>query len=134
MNMSYVDVPDFCAIVEKLVAAANASGEWYERFAEHMRGDRADLAPLAGRTWDAVIDTSGYEPALVGDSARLDAGHYVFVSSISARLTPCITLASTWNFNPSGLMISPESTAAKARGTRTTPVARSISTSAITAT
>jgi 2-polyprenyl-6-methoxyphenol hydroxylase-like FAD-dependent oxidoreductase len=28
-------------IVEKLVAAANASGEWYENFAEHMR-----LAPL----------------------------------------------------------------------------------------
>src|SRR6185295_8482876 len=28
-------------IVEKLVAASNASGEWYEQFAEHMR-----LAPI----------------------------------------------------------------------------------------
>ncbi len=28
-------------IVEKLVVAANASGEWYEHFAEHMR-----LAPI----------------------------------------------------------------------------------------
>ncbi len=28
-------------ILEKLVAAANASADWYERFAEHMR-----LAPL----------------------------------------------------------------------------------------
>ena len=31
-------------IVEKLVAAANASGEWYERFAEHMRADPLGLA------------------------------------------------------------------------------------------
>jgi nucleoside-diphosphate-sugar epimerase len=49
--------------------------------AEHVRGDRADLAPLQGRAWDAVIDTSGYESAHVAASARLDAGHYVFVSS-----------------------------------------------------
>jgi 2'-hydroxyisoflavone reductase len=52
--------------------------------AEHVHGDRADLAPLRGRGWDAVIDTSGYEPAIVAASASLDAGHYVFVSSISA--------------------------------------------------
>jgi 2-polyprenyl-6-methoxyphenol hydroxylase-like FAD-dependent oxidoreductase len=31
-------------IVEKLVAAANASGEWYERFPEHMRADPLGLA------------------------------------------------------------------------------------------
>jgi 2-polyprenyl-6-methoxyphenol hydroxylase-like FAD-dependent oxidoreductase len=31
-------------IVEKLVAAANASGEWYERFPEHMRADPLELA------------------------------------------------------------------------------------------
>ena len=31
-------------IVEKLVAAADASGEWYERFAEHMRLAPIDLA------------------------------------------------------------------------------------------
>jgi nucleoside-diphosphate-sugar epimerase len=52
--------------------------------AEHVRGDRADLSPLQGRTWDAVIDTSGYEPEHVQASAALDVGHYVFVSSVSA--------------------------------------------------
>jgi 2-polyprenyl-6-methoxyphenol hydroxylase-like FAD-dependent oxidoreductase len=31
-------------IVEKLVAAANASAEWYERFADHMRADPLGLA------------------------------------------------------------------------------------------
>src|SRR4051812_26865780 len=49
--------------------------------AEHVRGDRADLTPLQGRAWDAIVDTSGYESAHVAASARLDAGHYVFVSS-----------------------------------------------------
>jgi len=48
--------------------------------AEHVRGDRADLTPLRGR-WDACIDTSGYEAAHVAESAKLDAGHYIFVSS-----------------------------------------------------
>ena len=55
--------------------------------AEHLRGDRdGDLGPLAGRRWDAVIDTSGYVPRVVRDSVeRLRGGvtHYVFVSSIS---------------------------------------------------
>jgi nucleoside-diphosphate-sugar epimerase len=46
-----------------------------------VRGDRADLAPLRGREWDAAIDTSGYDSAHVAASARLDVGHYVFVSS-----------------------------------------------------
>jgi nucleoside-diphosphate-sugar epimerase len=49
--------------------------------AEHVHGDRADLAPLQGRAWDAAIDTSGYDGSHVAASARLDAGHYVFVSS-----------------------------------------------------
>src|SRR3954470_15696989 len=49
--------------------------------AEHVHGDRADVAPLRGGSWDAIIDTSGYESARVAESARLDAGHYVFVSS-----------------------------------------------------
>ena len=52
--------------------------------AEGIRGDRADLAPLRGRSWDAVIDTSGFERAHVEASARLDVGHYVFVSSCNA--------------------------------------------------
>jgi nucleoside-diphosphate-sugar epimerase len=48
---------------------------------EHVRGDRADVTPLHGGTWDAVVDTSGYEAAHVAASAALDVGHYVFVSS-----------------------------------------------------
>jgi nucleoside-diphosphate-sugar epimerase len=49
---------------------------------EHVIGDRADLSPLGDRTWDAVIDTSGYDPAHVAAATRL--GHYVFVSSCNA--------------------------------------------------
>jgi 2'-hydroxyisoflavone reductase len=55
---------------------------------EHLHGDRdGDLDALAGRTWDGVVDTSGYVPRVVRQSAELlrDAvGRYVFVSSISA--------------------------------------------------
>jgi 2'-hydroxyisoflavone reductase len=54
---------------------------------EKLRGDRdGDLAALGGRTWDAVVDPSGYVPRLVRASAELLRGavaHYVFVSSIS---------------------------------------------------
>ncbi|HEY9723648.1 MAG TPA: NAD-dependent epimerase/dehydratase family protein [Oscillatoriaceae cyanobacterium] len=60
--------------------------------AEHLHGDRdGGLAPLEGRRWDVVVDTSGYVPRLVGDSARLLANavdHYVFVSSISVYADP----------------------------------------------
>jgi 2'-hydroxyisoflavone reductase len=53
-----------------------------------IHGDREhDLAGLAGRDWDAVIDTSGYLPRVVRASAETLAGRvgrYVFVSSISA--------------------------------------------------
>ena len=52
--------------------------------AEHVRGDRADVTPLRGRAWDAVVDTSGYDEAHVAASAALDVGHYVFVSSANA--------------------------------------------------
>jgi 2'-hydroxyisoflavone reductase len=51
---------------------------------EHVLGDRADLAPLEGRSWDAAIDTSGYDPVQVAGSTALDVGHYVFVSSCNA--------------------------------------------------
>jgi 2'-hydroxyisoflavone reductase len=55
---------------------------------EQVHGDRAhDLALLRGRSWDAVIDTSGYWPRDVRASAELLADRvdrYVFVSSISA--------------------------------------------------
>jgi 2'-hydroxyisoflavone reductase len=53
---------------------------------EKLRGDRdGDLAALAGRDFDAVIDTSGYVPRLVEQTidALGDIGHYSFVSSIS---------------------------------------------------
>ena len=43
-----------------------------------------DLAALAGRSWDAAIDTSGFEPGPVARSSALDLGHLVFVSSINA--------------------------------------------------
>ncbi|MEU6710168.1 NAD-dependent epimerase/dehydratase family protein [Nonomuraea sp. NPDC046802] len=59
--------------------------------AEAVRGDRevrADLERLAeGRSWDIVVDTSGYVPRVVGESARALSGHagvYAFVSSVSA--------------------------------------------------
>jgi 2'-hydroxyisoflavone reductase len=54
---------------------------------EQLTGDRdGGLAVLDGRRFDAVVDTSGYVPRLVGASARrlVDAvGHYTFVSSAS---------------------------------------------------
>jgi 2'-hydroxyisoflavone reductase len=56
--------------------------------AEHLRGDREhDLSALEGRSWDTVIDPSGYVPHVVRASAELLADaveHYLFVSSISA--------------------------------------------------
>ncbi|MEP6909654.1 MAG: SDR family oxidoreductase [Actinomycetota bacterium] len=55
--------------------------------AEKIHGDRTqDLSPLEGRSWDAVIDPSGYVPEVVRSSAEAladSAGHYLFVSSIS---------------------------------------------------
>jgi 2'-hydroxyisoflavone reductase len=60
--------------------------------AEKLRGDRdGGLAVLEGRSWDAVVDPSGYVPRVVRASAELlrDAvGHYVFVSSVSAYADP----------------------------------------------
>ena len=55
---------------------------------EQLRGDRdGDLSSLRGRSWDAVIDTCGFVPRVVRESAQLLASavdHYTFVSSISA--------------------------------------------------
>jgi 2'-hydroxyisoflavone reductase len=55
---------------------------------EKLQGDRekGDLAALKGRSFDAVIDTSGYVPAHVEATAKLLADkvkHYTFISSIS---------------------------------------------------
>ena len=55
--------------------------------AEHLAGDRdGGLDSLRGRQWDGVVDTSGYVPRIVEQSAELlraAVGRYVFVSSIS---------------------------------------------------
>src|ERR1700759_4500717 len=53
---------------------------------EKLQGDRdGDLTGLAGRSFDAVVDTSGYVPRIVQQTldALEDVGHYTFVSSIS---------------------------------------------------
>jgi len=54
--------------------------------AEHLRGDRdGDLAALRGRSFDAVVDTSGYVPRVVRETIEAlgEVGHYTFVSTIS---------------------------------------------------
>jgi 2'-hydroxyisoflavone reductase len=54
--------------------------------AERILGDRdGGLAALGGRTWDAVVDTCGYVPRIVRQSAQAltDCGLYAFVSTVS---------------------------------------------------
>ncbi len=56
--------------------------------AEHLVGDRDGdgLSILRGRTWDTVVDTCGYVPRVVSQSAELlkeSAARYVFISTIS---------------------------------------------------
>ena len=52
---------------------------------EHLHGDRdGDLSALAGREWDAVVDTSARVPRWVRTAAELlrdGVGHYTFISS-----------------------------------------------------
>ena len=78
---------------------------------EALHGDRNrpdGLDVLRGREWDAVVDTSGYVPVVVGRGAELLAdrvGHYVFVSrstrtpagrrSRSGRTPRCTTASRT---------------------------------------
>jgi 2'-hydroxyisoflavone reductase len=54
---------------------------------EKLHGDRdGDLKSLEGRSWDAVVDTSGFVPRIVSMSASLLAPsvkQYVFISTIS---------------------------------------------------
>jgi 2'-hydroxyisoflavone reductase len=82
-----------------LVAAARGRGHEVTLFnrgqhnpglfpeAEKLHGDRdGGLAPLAGRRWDAVIDTCGMVPRVVRQSAEMlvDAvDTYLFVSTMS---------------------------------------------------
>jgi 2'-hydroxyisoflavone reductase len=55
---------------------------------ETLIGDRdGNLESLKDRSWDAVIDNSGYVPRHVSDSADLlrpAVGQYLFISSVSA--------------------------------------------------
>ena len=57
------------------------------RQVEKIQGDREkDLDQLAGRNWDAVIDTCGYFPRIVKMSAKAlkeKVENYIFISSIS---------------------------------------------------
>ncbi len=52
-----------------------------------LKGDRdGDLVALETGTWDVCLDTSGYIPHMVKDSAELlkdRVGQYIFISSIS---------------------------------------------------
>jgi 2'-hydroxyisoflavone reductase len=54
---------------------------------EHLHGDRdGGLEVLRGREWDSALDTCGYVPRVVRDSAQLLAGAvgtYAFISSLS---------------------------------------------------
>jgi len=59
---------------------------------EQLHGDRdGGLEALAGRRWDAVIDTCGYVPRVVRAAAGFLAGavdHYTFISSLSVYGEP----------------------------------------------
>ena len=69
--------------------------------ATHLTGDRdEDLSALAGRTFDATIDTCGFFPRQVRSlAAALDGrgGRYVFISSVSAY-SPAVP----WNYSENG--------------------------------
>ena len=59
---------------------------------EQIHGNRdGGLGVLAGRRWDAVIDTCGYVPRVVRDAADTlaeAAAHYTFISSLSVYADP----------------------------------------------
>ncbi len=59
-----------------------------EKFADDKKPDSPKgLESLKGRTWDVVIDNSGYYPRHVKASAELlapSAGRYIYISSVSA--------------------------------------------------
>jgi len=59
---------------------------------EQLHGDRdGGLAVLAGRRWDAVIDTCGYVPRVVraaADALAPAVDHYTFISTMSVYAEP----------------------------------------------
>lgn len=97
MNILLIGGPKF--VGRALIDSALAAGHQVTTFnrgktnadlypeVEKLHGDRdGQLDALKGRTWDAVIDTSGYLPRIVRQSAELLADsveRYVFISTIS---------------------------------------------------
>jgi 2'-hydroxyisoflavone reductase len=86
---------------------------------ERIKGDRdpkkddglanLEKAIKAGRTWDGVIDTSGYRPQDVRASAELlkpAARHYVFISTISVY--PSMETPNADESAPVGTLEKPE--------------------------
>jgi 2'-hydroxyisoflavone reductase len=61
---------------------------------EKLMGDRdGGLDALRGRRWDAVVDTSGYLPRVVRESAKLladAAEYYAFISSCSVYMNTSV--------------------------------------------
>ena len=61
---------------------------------QKIHGDRdGGLEPLAGKQWDAVIDTCGYVPRVVRSSAEylaVSVEHYTFISTISVYMEPLL--------------------------------------------
>ncbi|ALW90205.1 NAD-dependent epimerase/dehydratase family protein [Deinococcus actinosclerus] len=61
---------------------------------ERLRGDRGEaegLDALAGRSWDACVDVSGYLPSAVrasSEALRGRVGRYVFISTASVYAEP----------------------------------------------
>jgi 2'-hydroxyisoflavone reductase len=85
LGRAVVDAALVCGHELTLFNRGQTNPELYPEV-ERIIGDRAgDLAALAGRHWDAVIDTCGYLPDVVRASvdALGDSGRYCFVSSIS---------------------------------------------------
>lgn len=89
--------------------------------AEHVRGDRhqGDLAKLADRGFEAIIDSSAYFPTDVEAAARLGArtSHYTLISSLSVYRDPVAPgsdeSAPVWELEP---LIPDEVTSAEAYG------------------
>jgi 2'-hydroxyisoflavone reductase len=92
-------------IVETLLAAGHTlsiltrgvSPDELPPHVERLRGDRDEgvggLLALAGRSWDACVDVSGYTPRQVRPSAELlrgSVGRYVFVSAVSVYGDPAL--------------------------------------------
>jgi 2'-hydroxyisoflavone reductase len=90
-------------IVEALLAAGHTvsiltrgvSPDELPPHVERLRGDRDEgatgLLALAGRSWDACVDVSGYTPRQVRPSAELlrgSVGRYIFVSAVSVYGDP----------------------------------------------